>query len=30
MKAAVLEALNKPLVVHDNWPDPKCDKSVVR
>jgi D-arabinose 1-dehydrogenase-like Zn-dependent alcohol dehydrogenase len=23
MKAAVLEALNKPLVVHNNWPDPK-------
>ena len=24
MKAAVLEALNKPLVVHEDWPDPKC------
>jgi len=24
MKAAVLEAFNKPLVVHKDWPDPKC------
>ncbi len=24
MKAAVLETLNKLLVVHNDWPDPKC------
>jgi len=32
MKAAVLEALNKPLVVHNNWPDPKCgpQDAIVR
>jgi D-arabinose 1-dehydrogenase-like Zn-dependent alcohol dehydrogenase len=24
MKAAVLEAFKKPMVVHDNWPDPEC------
>lgn len=25
MKAAVLEAFKKPMVVHDHWPDPECD-----
>ncbi|MFZ5652940.1 MAG: zinc-dependent alcohol dehydrogenase family protein [Pseudomonadota bacterium] len=24
MKAAVLEAFNKPFVIHDHWPEPKC------
>lgn len=24
MKAAVLEQFKKPMVVHDNWPDPEC------
>ncbi len=24
MKAAVLEAFNKPFVIHANWPEPKC------
>ena len=32
MKAAVFEAVNKPFVVHNNWPDPKCgpQDAIVR
>jgi D-arabinose 1-dehydrogenase-like Zn-dependent alcohol dehydrogenase len=31
MKAAVVEEIAKPLVVHANWPDPECgpDDAVV-
>ncbi len=27
MKAAVVEEIGKPLVVHSNWPDPECDST---
>lgn len=32
MKAAVVEDVGKPLVVHSNWPDPEAgaDDAIVR
>ena len=32
MKAAVMEQIGKPLVVHNNWPDPECGSfdAVIR
>lgn len=32
MKAAVVEEIGKPLVIHSNWPDPECDAAdaVIR
>jgi D-arabinose 1-dehydrogenase-like Zn-dependent alcohol dehydrogenase len=32
MKAAVLEAFNKPFVIHANWPEPKCgpDDAIIK
>jgi len=32
MKAAVVEEIGKPLVVHRDWPDPDCgmDEAVIR
>jgi D-arabinose 1-dehydrogenase-like Zn-dependent alcohol dehydrogenase len=32
MKAAVVEEIAKPLVVHGDWPDPDCgpDEAVIR
>jgi D-arabinose 1-dehydrogenase-like Zn-dependent alcohol dehydrogenase len=31
MKAAVVEEIAKPLVLHSNWPDPECgpDDAVI-